>query len=53
MALNSSFKIQKGTGPEMRPSVVSGIFTRDAPVNYWPFFPCPLVTVPDVFAEVN
>ena len=37
----------------MRRAVVSGISARYAPVHYWPFFPCPLVTVPDVCAEVN
>ena len=29
---------EKGTGAEMRPAIVSGIFTGHAPVSYWPFF---------------
>ena len=35
------FKTEKETGTEMRPEIVSGIVTRDAPVSYWPFFSCP------------
>ena len=32
----------EGTGVEMRPAMVSGTVTRDAPVSYWPiFFPVP------------
>ena len=33
------FRNEKGTGAEMRPAIVSGIVTGDAPVSYWPFFP--------------
>ena len=36
----------------MRPTIISGIVTGDAPVSYWPIFPMPLVAVPEVFAEV-
>lgn len=28
----------KDTGADLRPAVVSGIITGDAPVNYWPIF---------------
>ena len=28
----------KETGADLRPAVVSGIITGDAPVNYWPIF---------------
>ena len=35
------FKTEKGAGTEMRPEIVSGIVTGDAPVSYWPFFSCP------------
>ena len=38
----------------MRPAVVSGFLTGDAPVSYWPIFsPVSIVTVPEVFAKVN
>ena len=39
---NRQLRIEKGTGAEMRPAVVSGIVNRDVPVSYWPmFFPVP------------
>lgn len=28
--------VEKGTGAEMRPVIVSGIVTGDASVSYWP-----------------
>ena len=31
------FRNEKGTGAEMCPTIVSGIVSGDAPVNYWPF----------------
>ena len=31
----------------------SGIVTGDALVSYWPIFPLPPVTVPEVFAKLN
>ena len=35
-------KQNKKTGTEMRPAIVSGIATGDAPVSKWPiFFPAP------------
>ena len=35
-------KNDKGSGAEMRPAIVSGIVTQDAPFSYWPiFFPVP------------
>ena len=35
-------KNEKGTGAEMRPAIVPGIVTENAPVSYWPnFFPVP------------
>ena len=38
----------------MRPAVVSGFLTGDAPESYWPIFsPVSIVTVPEVFAKVN
>ena len=37
----------------MRPAIASGIVTVDAPVSYWSIFQLSLVTVPEVFAEVN
>ena len=45
------FRNEKGA--EMRPAIVSGIVTGDAPVSYWPIFLPSLVTVPEVFAKVN
>ena len=48
MTVIHHFRNKKGTGVEMHPAIVSGIVTRDAPVSYWS-----LVTVPEVFAEVN
>ena len=44
---------KKGTGAEMRPAIVSGIVTEDASISYWPIFSLSLVTVPEVFANVN
>ena len=35
------FRNEQETGAEMRPAIVSGIVSGDAPVSYWPFFPCP------------
>ena len=29
-------KVEKGTGAEMGPAIVSGIVTGDAPIIYWP-----------------
>ena len=53
--VNLSFvlPITKETGAEIRPAIVCGIPTADAPVSYWSIFPLSLVTVPDVFAKVN
>ena len=39
--------------PKLRPAIVSGIVTGDAPVSYWPIFSLSLVTVPKVFAKVK
>ena len=30
--------VEKGTGAEMRPAIVSGIVTGDVSVSYWPIF---------------
>ena len=35
------FRNAKRTGAEMCPAIVSGIVTGDAPVSYWPVWPCP------------
>ena len=32
------FRNEKGTGAEMRPAIVSGMVTGDAPASYWPIF---------------
>ena len=46
--------VEKGTGAEMRPAIVSGIVTGDVSVSYWPIFFSPsLATVPEVFVKVN
>ena len=37
----------------MRPAMVPGIVTGDAPVSYWPIFFLSLVTDPEVIARVN
>ena len=37
----------------MRPAIVSGIVTGDAPVSYWLVFSLSPVIVPEVFANVN
>ena len=34
-------------------AIVSGMVTGDAPVSYCQFFPLSIVTVPEVFANVN
>ena len=47
------FRKQKETGAEMRPAIVSGIATGDAPVSYWSIFSLTPVTIPEVFARVN
>ena len=40
--LHLHVKNGKGTGAEMRPAIVSGIVTENAPVSYWPIiFPVP------------
>ena len=41
-------KNEKETVAEIRPAVVPGIVTGDAPVSYWPIF-----HYPQVFAKVN
>ena len=45
------------TKRELKPKSVLqlflGILTSDASFCYWPIFPLPLVTVPEVFAKVN
>ena len=46
-------RYEKRNGNEMRPAMVSGIVTEDAPVSYWPTFSLSLVTVPEVLATVN
>ena len=38
-------------GPEMRPGIVSGIVTRDAPVSHWSIFSLSQVTVTEVSAQ--
>ena len=43
------FRSEKRTGAEMRPAIVSGSVTGDAPVSYWPV----LEIVPELFAKVN
>ena len=37
----------------MRPAIVSRIVIGNLPVSYWPVFTLSLVTVPEVFANVN
>ena len=37
----------------MYPANVSGMFTGDALVSYWPIFSLSLPTIPDVFVKVN
>ena len=44
------FKTEKGTGTEMRPEIVPGIVTGDAPVLA--IFFLSLATYPEVFAKV-
>ena len=39
---------EKGTEAKKRPAIVSGILTSDASFCYWPIFPLPLVTVPEL-----
>ena len=46
-------RIEKENGAEMRPAMVPGIVTGDAPVSYWPIFFLSLVTDPEVIARVN
>ena len=44
---------EKGTGAEMRPTIVCGIDIGDVSVSYWLIFSLSQVTVPEVFANVN
>ena len=44
---------EKGTGTEIGPALTSGILTGHAPVSYWPILSLSLVTVPEVFTNVN
>ena len=44
---------EKGIGTEMHPAIVSGIVTGYPLVSYWPIFFLFLVTVPEVFGQVN
>ena len=37
--------------PEMRPAIVSGNVSRDAPVSHWPIFSLSQVTVTEVSAQ--
>ena len=37
----------------MRPAIVSGMVTGDAPISYWTIFSLYLATLPEVFAKVN
>ena len=37
--------------PEMRPAIVSGIVSRDAPVSHWPIFSLSQVTITEVSAQ--
>ena len=38
----------------MRPAIVSGMVTGEAPISFWPiFFPFSCVTLQEVFAKVN
>ena len=48
---NSPLK-KRGDWTELVFSKTYGIVTGDAPVSYWPFFPCPQ-TVPGVFAQLT
>ena len=43
------FRNEKGTGAEIRPEIVSGNVTGDAPVGCWSV----LEIVPELFAKVN
>ena len=47
------FRNEKRTGNEMRPAIVSGIVTGDAPVSYCSIFSLFLVIDPEAFAKVN
>ena len=47
------FRNEEETGAEMGPAIHSGIVTDDAPVSYSPIFSLFLITVPEVFAQVN
>ena len=47
------YRNDKGTGAEMRPVIASGIVTRTRRSATGQFFSLSLVTVPEVFANVN
>ena len=49
MPIIRHFRNEKETGAEMLPAIVSG----NGPVSYWPIFSMSLVTVPEVFVNVN
>ena len=45
---------EKGTGADrMRPAIVSGIVTGNAPVSHWPIFFPSVVRVPEVFSKID
>ena len=47
------FRNEKGGEAEMHLAIVSGMVTGEAPISYWSISPLTLVTVPEVFANVN
>ena len=47
------FRNEKGGEAEMRLAIVSGMVTGEAAISYWSISPLTLVTVPEVFANVN
>ena len=47
------FRDEKGTGAEMRPTIVYGVIIGDALVSYWSIFSLSLVKVSKVLEQVN
>ena len=47
------FRDEKGTGAEMRPTIVYGVIIGDVLVSYWSIFSLSLVKVSKVLVQVN
>ena len=49
----TTLETRRQLGAEMRPAIVSGMVTGDAPVSYWPVLSPDPTNSTSVFAKVN